>query len=445
MLKRIATALWGKFESWAEVRKFLLMAITFGLIIGVYWTLRPIKDSIFDALVDGKQWLWAAKLVSLFFIVPLVVLYSKLIDTYPRNKVFYGLLGVYTLLTIGFALAFMHPTIGLANKAASGDRWLGWAWYVFVESYGSLIVALFWVIATDITLPESAKRGFPLIALFGQMGNILGPRYLNTKYLGLSNSAPIVAICSGLMFLTILMFWYFWTSTPHRLLASYHSKEEEKVAEPGFFEGLKLLFSKPYLIGIFFIVSVYEIIVTVIDYHFKQSTFGAFSTEAEKSAFLAGYAETVGWIATICLILGISNIQRVLGMRVSLICLPVLIAVAIVLIVLNPDSLMIAFWIMGLSKAINYALNQPTLKQLYIPTTKEARYKTQGWIEMFGSRGAKASASLVNGLRPAVGSVAPFLYAFGIASLGIIGVWIVLATYVSKVYNKAVDRNEVVC
>jgi len=47
MLKRIATALWGNFESPQEVKKFAFLASIFGLVIGVYWTLRPIKDSAF--------------------------------------------------------------------------------------------------------------------------------------------------------------------------------------------------------------------------------------------------------------------------------------------------------------------------------------------------------------------------------------------------------------
>jgi AAA family ATP:ADP antiporter len=444
MLKRIATALWGKFESWDELRKFGLMASVFGLIIGVYWALRPIKDSIFDAIVGGHL-LWQAKILSVCIIAPLVILYSKLIDKFPRQKVFYGLLLFYTVLTAFFAYAFMDPVLGLANTVASPDRYLGWLWYVFVESFGSLIVALFWVIATDITLPESAKRGFPIIALFGQIGNIFGPFLLSTKRLGLTNSAPIVAICGGLMLATILLMYYFWSTTPKNLLAGYHESDpKEQLSEPGFMEGLKLLFSNAYLLGIFFIVSVYEVIVTVIDFHFKQTTFAAFGTEGEKSGFLSDYATTVGIIATACILLGINNIQRYLGMRASLILLPLLIGLAIGLITLNPSSLQIAFWIMALSKAVNYALNQPTLKQLYIPTTKEARYKTQGWIEMFGSRSAKALASLANGLRGLLGAHA-FLYATCIASLGLIGLWIAIAVSVSKTYNRAIDKNEVVC
>ena len=49
---------------------------------------------------------------------------------------------------------------------------------MFVESFGSLIVALFWAFATDITSPESGKKGFSLVVMIGQIGGILGPAFL---------------------------------------------------------------------------------------------------------------------------------------------------------------------------------------------------------------------------------------------------------------------------
>lgn len=450
MLKSIFQSLWGKFESREEIRKFGLLAAIFGLIIGVYWTLRPIKDSAFKVLVGG-HYLWIAKLVSLAVVFPLVILYSKLIDKYPRQKVFYILIGVYTALAVAFMGAFMHPTIGFANTVASPYRVIGWIWYAFVESFGSLIVALFWVLVTDITKPDAAKRGFPLVALFGQLGNIAGPFLLNPGMLGFNNSAPIVGIAAAMMLATGLLMYFFMNTTPKSLLAGYESKEAVKKEtpkkghkEPGFFEGLRLIATNSYLLGIFFIVSVYEVIVTIIDYHFKQTAFAMYPGEGEAATFLAGYATRVGIVATLCVLFGVNSIQRKLGMRVSLILLPILVGVAVVAVWFNPNSLSIALWIMVLAKAINYALNQPTLKQLYIPTSKDARYKSQGWIEMFGSRGSKAIASFANGFRGTLGLVA-FLSITSITSFGLIGVWFFVAVFVAAKYNTAIDKNEVVC
>lgn len=452
MLKRLATTLWGNFESRDEIKKFGLLALIFCGIIAIYWALRPMKDSIFNALI-GMEWQPYAKWLSLVVMFPIVILYSKLVDTFPRHKVFYFLVGLYGLIAVAMYFCFSDPSIGLANTAKSPMRIIGWVWYIWVESFGSLMVALFWAIVTDITSPDAAKRGFPLVALFGQVGNIIGPKFLNAKYLGFSNSAPVVGILAGLLFGIGFLFWIFMHVTPAEQLKGYHAEGGEgEESEPGFFEGLKLLLTNGYLFGLFLIISIYEVIVTIFDFHFKMSVSTAFANEVDVNAYLASYGTWTGIVSTLCVLFGINSIQRVLGMRVSLLMLPILIACAVVLIKLNPQSIAIGFWIMVLSKAVNYALNQPTMKQLYIPTSKDTKYKAQAWIEMFGSRFSKATGSFINTWRAPlvtqsglVDGVARFLMLSSMISFGIIGLWLFVAIYVAKSYDKAIKENRVVC
>ena len=445
-LSNIAVALWGKFESKEEIKKFAYLAFIFCLIIGVYWTMRPIKDSVFMAVVGPKH-LWLAKILSLCLISPLVVLYGKLIDMYPRHKVFYALMSIYGPLTILFALYFMHPTMGLVNKTPDFWRISGWAWYVFVESFGSLVIALFWAFTADTTSPESAKRGFPMIALAGQLGNVLGPFILSTKRLGLATSAPIVATCGLIILFSGVVFWYFMRVTPASQLIGYRGEavaSKKTESEPGFLEGLRLLLTESYLFGIFLIIGLYELVVTVIDNHFKLSVAMHYAGEGASAGFLSDYAVMVGVVAFLSILFGINNITRYLGMFASLTLLPILMTVFIFMIYLNPTSAILPFWIMVFSKAINYALNQPTLKQLYIPTSHDAKYKSQAWIEMFGSRGSKAAASFYNGLKT-VWNLDTFMTVTLFATFGVVGLWLAVVTRVSRSYGRAIAKNEVVC
>ncbi len=449
-LKRTAQAMWGKFDSRKELNRFLQLAIIFGLIIGVYWSLRTMKDSIFNAIVGGK-YLWMAKIFSLLVNVPLVIIYSKLTDIFPRHKFFCFLTAFYGVATIGFAWLF-NTDFGLANTIASPDRYIGWAWYAFVESFGSLVVALFWAFTTDITKPEAGKRGFPLIILFAQMANIVFPYFMSAKTLGFANSAPVVFLCALLMFGISLLMLNFIRVTPAEDLVGYpagnvetaEAAKGEPESEPGFFEGLKLLLTEGYLFGIFLIISIYEVIVTIVDNHFKMTTFSSFAGEAEVQSLLSNYASWTGIIAFLCVFFGINNITRKIGMTAALLVLPPLVGAAIMLIKFNPNSLHVAFWIMVFSKAVNYALTQPTIKQLYIPTSKDTKYKATAWIETFGSRLSKAGGSGFAGLRSTLG-VSNFLSVAALASMGMIGVWILVAMYVAKKYNKAVEEDTIVC
>ena len=446
MHNKLAISLWGKFESKAEVRKFAFLAVIFCFIIGIYWALRPMKDGIFGAFMEIKKYQPIAKIVSLVMIVPLIIFYNKLIDKYPRNKLFYILTAGYGIIALLFVLAFISP-YGLSYTVKSPTRIIGWLWYVYVESFGSLLVALFWAFTSDITKPGAAKRGFPMIALLGQMGNILGPKLLTADKLGFSTSSPVVAIIAFLIFFVGVLLWIFTSVTPKDQLVGFEAaeveqKSGEKKEEPGFLDGLKHLLKHKYLLGIASIIIFYEIIVTMIDYVFKVKAQEAFAAETGLSGFLANYGVWTGIIATMCVLFGINNIQRKLGMKTSLVLMPIIVLIAVFTLKGLP-FLMVAFWIMVFAKAVNYALNQPSLKQAYIPTTKESKYKAQSWIEMFGGRSSKAAGSavnLVNGVSPAAYALLSF-----VIPLGLIGVWVFIAIFVGKTYTSAVKENKVVC
>lgn len=80
------------------------------------------------------------------------------------------------------------------------------------------------------------------------------------------------------------------------------------------------------------------------------------------------------------------------------------------------------------------------------------KYQSQTWIDTFGSRGAKVLGSLFNTLKgPLTGwfgaQVAFNLYLSISAGFSwlLIGVWLFVAAYLGKRYNKAVAKKEVVC
>lgn len=453
MLGSIARSWFGDFSR-EELKKFLKLGVIFAFVIGVYWTLRPLKDSIFSSMVHADNQPWA-KLVSLVALFPLVALYSKLVDKVERHKLFYVLGGIYAVATFIFGVLFMHPTIGLANTVIDPTRITAWAWYVFVESYGSLVVALFWAFATDTVSPESAKRGFPLVVMIGQLGSILGPKFLTPlgkTFFG--TSAPVVMICGVLILLMMIGIYLFMVTTPRSELVGFHGRNEQQVEaehEPGFFEGLRLMLKEPYLLGIFGVISIYEIIITIIDFHFKSLVFSSFSTEADRSFYLGDYAVWVNVVSFLCLFFGVSNIQRRLGIRVSLALMPFIVLAMVVSFWTYP-VVQTLFWVMVFAKAVNYALNGPALKQLYVPTTKEVRYKSQAWIETFGSRSSKATGSGFNLLKkPFQGWFGPvdglaYLIALGAyMSIGLIGAWLLVALYLGKTYERAVEQDRLVC
>ena len=449
----------GEFES-NEFTKFLRMGGIFALIIGSYWTLRSLKDSNFIQLVDKMQ-IPYAKTISVLALLPLVIFYTKLLGRTSRERMFVILPVFYGSAVLLFSFLMLIAQ-GTAEEIACrplalliGTKTLGYIWYIFVESFGSLAIALFWAFSTDTTDPTSAKRGFPLVIAIGQIGGIVCPYSIaGLPYrLGLTTDTLSIAIL-GVMILSIVPFFRHFTNvTPSILLRPFHVKDEKpeiKEYEDGPLEGFKLILANKYLIGIFAANFIYDFIVTIFDFNFKIAA-GARYSGVELSNYLSIYASSVNAVSLLCLLLGISNITRFLGIGAALISMPVIMAFAL-LGFLTLDNVSFLFALMVGSKAINYAMNGPALKQLYIPTTMDVRFKAQAWIETFGSRTAKEAASILNmllkPLQNVFGEVAGKAHYLGLSALigfPMLIVWFVTALYLGKRFRRAVDANEVVC
>src|SRR5580698_5518778 len=111
-LQRLARPIFGEFEH-EEFIKFLRMGLVFCFILGSYWTIRVLKTPIFTELVSKNHLPWA-KTVSILCLVPIVLLYTRFLDTISHERMFYYLVAVYATGCIIFGFLFMLPTIGQA-------------------------------------------------------------------------------------------------------------------------------------------------------------------------------------------------------------------------------------------------------------------------------------------------------------------------------------------
>src|SRR5947207_15276142 len=79
--------IFGDFEK-EEFKKFVRMGFIFSVIIGSFWTIGTLRNALFLMCV-GISHLPYAKTVSLFLLIPVIITYTKLLDWYGREKVFY--------------------------------------------------------------------------------------------------------------------------------------------------------------------------------------------------------------------------------------------------------------------------------------------------------------------------------------------------------------------
>lgn len=460
--QQLFSPVFGSFER-EEFKKFLKMGAVFSAVIGSYWTLGTIKEALISTLI-GSTMLPYAKATSLICLVPMLMLYSRLLDYLSHERLFYILSIGYTVITFLFALLIMNQYIGEADAvtiaartgwAAWGTHCLGYAYYAVIESYGSLMVALFWAIAVDTTQPESAKKGFSLVVALGQLGGIISPIIISKipRFFGFETCGLSVMSCAFLLMSALFLLRYCLTSTPKAFLQSFQGTNQQQIMEkqePGFFEGLWLLMQHRYLLCIFTMMFFFEMLTQIFDFHFKCMASQQFCGLALVE-YIGVYSSMVSAMTLLCLVLGINRVTRFFGLSVSLALMPVVLGCAIFGFV-TIHHLSFLFWLMVGSKAFNYALNVPAVKQLYIPTTHDVRFKAQAWIETFGSRSARQGGGFYNMLlkpmQNSMGTYAGQMYHilmtayFGCA---FVVIWFFIALYLGKTCKKAVESHTVVC
>lgn len=432
MLSKSLQYLWGDLSK-EDIKKYGMLSLTFLFIIGTYWLMRPLKDALFMKIV-GKLWIPYAKMASFVVVATLILCYSKLVDLFKKHQLFYVICSFYALVFFAIAYFLTHPTIGLANTAAAPTRALGWIIYLGIESFGSLTVPLFWSFVASTSDQSSAKRGYSLIIAGAQVGAIAGPTLATyAEVIGMPQLAAIVGIGIATVIPLIVMFTRAFPSSTVDSVADKKST--------GFLEGLKLLFTKPYLIGILGVATLYEVVGTILDYQMKFAADEVYHTPEKIAQFLGLFAQSANTLALLFALIGTSFFIRRFGLTFCLVMFPLAVASVVMYVWLSPPSLWALFGAMVTIKGLSYALNNPCKEIMYIPTSKDVKFKAKGWIDGFGGRSAKAGGSYVNSFFT---TMTDLMFFGSMISLGIIGIWIIFALYVGKANQKLNEEGKIV-
>ncbi len=449
IFSRIAKFFWSDLTD-QEIKKYGLLSLAFFFTIGGYWLLRPLKDGFFFNVVGG-QYQPTAKIISVFVVGLLVMVYSKLVDVIEKHKLFYVLGSIYVALFAIVAYVIGLPTTGEGAINPKVLRFFGWATYFIIESFGSIIVALFWSFTASISDAKTAKKAYPMVFAGAQIGAIIGPFMAwNAKTLGMRVLFGLGTLCIIMLMLVIR---HFMKVIPKdQLEINKQEIKSEKKPKTGFMEGAKLLFTRPYLFGIFAVVAIYEIVGTIVDYQMKMQAraLPQYATQEGLTSFLGIFGMAANTLAFLMVLLGTGYMMKKFGLRFCLLTFPITLGSAVIVLYsvytwgnVGPQAMLwLTFAVMMIAKGLSYALNNPSKEMMYIPTSKDAKFKSKGWIDMFGSRSSKAGgAAFTNMLKHSPHA----LMAVGtIVSLGFIGLWIVAAIFVSGKFNKLTAEGKIV-
>eukprot|EP01012_Entosiphon_sulcatum_P031260 TRINITY_DN3917_c0_g1_i1.p1 TRINITY_DN3917_c0_g1~~TRINITY_DN3917_c0_g1_i1.p1 ORF type:complete len:499 (+),score=48.05 TRINITY_DN3917_c0_g1_i1:24-1499(+) len=423
---RFRRVVWGDLHD-EDCRRFAVLSLAFLCIVGTYWLARTQKDALFMK-ITGKVYIPYAKIVSFLLMGPLVLLYSKMADTLERATIFYVVCGVYGIYFLCVAWALRSPVMGLANHTPSPSRLLGWIIYVGIESFGSLMVTMFWSFTNSITDSQQARAGYGLLVWVAQIGSIGGPTLARVyaETWGLPALMALAGITTLLIPVTIRIYvTYFPVQRENRML----------LHQTGVVEGLRLVWNHRYLMGILAIATCFEIIGTILDYQMKFQLDGLYSDPTHIAEFMGSFGQWTNLLTLCFSFLGTSFFLRRFGLTACLVAFPASVLLVIMFVWAAP-TVTVLFYALVVIRGLSYALNNPCKEILYIPTTDDVKYKAKGWIDMFGARAAKSIGSVINTNLSSTAALQAWTGPIGVV---VVAVWIMAALHTGLRHKELVD------
>jgi AAA family ATP:ADP antiporter len=186
----------------------------------------------------------------------------------------------------------------------------------------------------------------------------------------------------------------------------------------------------------------HDIMITILDLSLLVAADKSHATVGALALYYAKYFFSMHSVGLLISVFGTTPIQRYLTSRAALLVYP-LTCMAVVIISFFFPAANILFASLVIVRAANYGLNHPIRETLYIPTTKEIKFKSKAWTDAFGTRIAKGTGSVFYKKTAALGAAA----AHSITSAALFtmtGVWLVISYFLGRTLQKAIDKKHII-
>ncbi|MBT3345930.1 MAG: hypothetical protein HN712_15205 [Gemmatimonadetes bacterium] len=420
-------------DEWPQA---LGMFAYFFLVITTFWILKPLKKGIFighyDELgfdlggwhMNAAQAELLAKVLNMLVALVAVAVFSWLARALQRQG-----------LTLAFSAFFVAAFVVYAAALQNPGPTTVWTFYLFGDLYSTLMVATFFAFLNDSVNPASAKRLYGLIGLGGVSGGWFGTEALRLYIKDLSTSqwmwvCLVVAILiAGLALVVGRRFDGQAVDTP---AAATPAPAEEPASGNPALEGARLVFRSPYLLSVVAIVGLYEMVSTIMDFQFS-STISHYLSGDEIGVQFANVFAFTNRFAFIVQLLLTSFVMKRFGVGIALLFLPVA-ALAGSAAFLAAPVLLVGSALNTADNGFSYSINQSAKEALYVPTSREEKYKAKAFIDMFVQRFAKALAVGLSLLITMFFTGFESLRWLSLVTVVILILWIIAARYAGRVF-----------
>jgi ATP:ADP antiporter, AAA family len=266
---------------------------------------------------------------------------------------------------------------------------VGVAFFIWVGIFNMSLVAQFWSFANDIYNKDAGARLFPIIMIGMTAGAPLGA-FTAARLFRLGMSPQAILQVSALLLAVSLVLYMVIN---RRTVAHGESAHEAPLAAG---DGFRLVLGNRYLRLVALLVVLLNIVNTTGEYmvarlltlHVKELAMidASFNKQAFIGAFSGDYQFWVGVTAFLLQAFVTSRLIKYRGLAGVLLALP-LIALGGYAIIAAGAGFTMVRWIKTAENATDYSIMNTARQLLWLPTTREEKYKAKQAIDTFFVRG----------------------------------------------------------
>jgi ATP:ADP antiporter, AAA family len=433
----------------------LLLALNVFLLLAAYYFIKPVREALIlsGEGAEVKSYASAGQALLLLLLVPA---YGLLADRLPRR----GLLNAVTAFFVACLAGFYVLT-------RAGVQ-VGVAFFLWVGIFNLMILAQFWSFANDVYTKDQGERLFAIVAFGGSLGAVLGSVFAG-KLIPLVGVPQLLLVAAGLLVLAVVLSnvidarerarhethlpLHLTTAEIPAATGEYQIQQVEDakkltVSLPGTGAAgrrgtFRLVFQDRYLLLIALLALILNWVNTTGEYILGRTvegaaqaavtagTAGGLSVSEYIGAFYSRFFFAVNLVGLTVQLFLVSRLLKYLGVRVAVMILPVIALFGYAILAFVPILSLVRV-VKIAENSTDYSVQNTVRNVLFLPTSRDQKYKAKQAIDSFFVRGGDVLSALL----VLLGTTMLGLNASGFARINLVlaAVWVALALAVGREY-----------
>ena len=418
-----------------------LLSLNGFLILAAYYLIRPVRNSLltpievnlFGQTIPGNELTSYSGAVLAFLFIFIVPAYGAFASRVNRVRLINGM----TLFFISNLLIFFVFGVGRTPGAVYAITFYLWA-----SIFNLMVIAQFWSFANDIYTPEAGKRLFAIVGFGGTLGAIAGAWVTRTYIVQLGDITMFLLSAALLVICLVLTNVVHAREGQHAVDRKRAAHAEQSLSREG---GFQLVLKHRYLLLIGIVTLIIQLVNTNGNFIFDTTlremaersvaagTAGGLSVRDLVGSYNAGRDFYQNVLGAILQFFVVSRILTYLGVGPALFIMPLLALVNYSIFALFPLLSLIRVAKIT-ENAADYSLQNTLRRALFLPTSREAKYKALNAVETFFWRAGDMLSGLATFVL--VRSLGFGVREYAIANIAIVLLWLVIAAMLAKENHK---------